>query len=378
MKNEPTDYSDELADLKRLHEENIGKKFTDEQFNGIFIEAMKMEVGLYKRAQRFADDMIGILLLLDEATHKWKEESEKIKSKENPYDDIKQNIVKLEKVIDYFANDDKANWGNVGTLAHIHEELGEMLHEKYDKHLGYSPSIEAGLKRHSTASRELLEEVSKRMEELKSKPHSDDIWRWKEFFKDLISGFLGVLAIIKDNNETKDKIYAVIKIENDGRGTIYSKPLASEKADEMKEYFQSKFGGEYEVIESISYEKGDSFVNTQGGRIEIKNVKAIKSKSDWILEIVFSAYKSNGRFASTSVLESNEFISLLKIKEYKKEEEDKFKKVPVTVKNKKPLRDEAIELAKKTGDKKLVEYLKTASLKSIQKRISGLREKAEK
>jgi len=204
MKN-TTDYSDELADLKQLHEENIGRKFSDEEFNEIFNEAIKRETGLFKHAQRFVDDMMGLLMMLDGATNEWEKERLVRNVKGNPKDDIKKLMADLKKVIEYFSTNKNPNWGDVGTLANIHEQLGEQLFEKYDKHTGYSKSIEEGMKRHTEASQNLWLQAESEVDKLDLKKHLPDLVRWKNFFADLLEGFQGILHRVNQEESPKPK-----------------------------------------------------------------------------------------------------------------------------------------------------------------------------
>lgn len=193
---EITDYSDEFSTLKELHEDSIGRKFTDEEFNEIFSTAEKSNPGLFKIADRFQSDMMGLLMTLDEATRTWENISFEKKAGKNP-NDVSEMISDLEKVIDYYTNYKNPNWSIVATLAHIHEELGEQLYENYEKHLGYSKSVEEGIKRHSSASKELLREVFKRITQLQKKSYPADLGRWKKFFTELLEGFVGILPKLK-------------------------------------------------------------------------------------------------------------------------------------------------------------------------------------
>lgn len=181
MKN-TTDYSDEFSTLKELHEDNIGRKFADEEFNEIFSIAEKSSKDLAKHADRFQNDIMGLLMALDEATHQWEEEKLVKDVKGNPKEEIKEMIADLEKVIDYYTSDKNANWGTVGTLANIHESLGKQLYARYEKHTGYSSSIEEGLKRHSEAAKNLLLQARDEVKILDSKKHLADIIRWRNFF----------------------------------------------------------------------------------------------------------------------------------------------------------------------------------------------------
>lgn len=134
----------------------------------------------------------------------------------------------------------------------------------YDKHLGYSHSIEEGLKRHSEAAKKSLIHAATEVEILDTKKHLSDLARWQKFFDELMEGFQGTLHKMR-----------------------------------MKE-------------------------------------------------------------------------------EAKPEAQPEPKPQPAKPEKPKSLRDEAIELAKKLGDKELAKYLEKAPLKSIQRRIKALREEAEK
>ena len=200
MKNE-TDYSDEFSTLKELHEDNISRKFTDEEFNEIFSIAEKENKDLAKHADRFQNDMMGLLMTLDEATHKWEEEKLVKSVKGNPEEEIKIMISDLGKVIDYYVNDKNASWGTVGTLANIHESLGRHLYRNYQEHLGYSKSVEEGIKRHSAAAIDLLIHANEEVRNLDPKNHLPDLARWKNFFQDLLSGFQGVLLKMESDEK---------------------------------------------------------------------------------------------------------------------------------------------------------------------------------
>lgn len=66
------DYSDVLHELKILHEENVGKKFTDDQFNEIFAIALKRNEQLYEISIELRDNVLEFLMALDKATDEWK------------------------------------------------------------------------------------------------------------------------------------------------------------------------------------------------------------------------------------------------------------------------------------------------------------------
>ncbi len=99
----------------------------------------------------------------------------------------------VKKVIEYFALKTNPDWGDVGSLANIHESLGEQLYEKYDKHPGYSRSIEEGMKRHTQASQNLWLQAESEVEKLDPIKHLPELVRWKNFFSDLVEGFSGLL-----------------------------------------------------------------------------------------------------------------------------------------------------------------------------------------
>lgn len=68
---EQIDYSDELHELKTLHQENMGRKFTDGQFNEIFTIAMRQNKLFYKNAIELRDNLMGYLMSMDQATTEW-------------------------------------------------------------------------------------------------------------------------------------------------------------------------------------------------------------------------------------------------------------------------------------------------------------------
>ncbi|MBI3501911.1 MAG: hypothetical protein HY063_08960 [Bacteroidetes bacterium] len=433
MKN-TTDYSDEFSTLKELHEDNIGRKFTDEEFNEIFSIAEKASKDLAKHADHFQNDMLGLLMTLDEATHKWEKEKLVRSVKGNPKQEIKKMIADLEKVIDYYANDKNANWGTVGTLANIHEALGKQLYIHYDEHLGYSRSIEEGLKRHSEAAKNLLLQAGEEVKNIDAENHLSDLAKWKKFFDDLMEGFHGALYKIKSDEkltpeikkkleeifsvsqshavsawaaeliegrreiteedlksieerykvverikkeEGEEKKSVVVSINDWKEISVLTNPVDYDTAFEMRKEFQKKFGGEHQIIDAIPYEKGDSFSNG-AERIEITKVAVTKLKGDWIWEIVFSRHESNGKWMGTYTMEVEEFKEILAERKFEREEE---KNSPAEEKEKSPiakLRQEAIDLARKLGDEKLVEYLKETPMRNIHRRISALREEVEK
>lgn len=202
-KSKAIDYSDELSALKELHEDNIGRKFTDEQFNKIFETALKTQADLYEHATEFTDNMMGLLMTLDDATNEWQAKLPNKKSLNNPFSEIQKIISDLRKVIDFYANNKNANWSTVGTLANIHGELGESLYENYDKHTGYSKSVEEGIKRHSTAAKNLLEQASEEVENMDAEKHLPDLLRWKKFFEELLEGFPWAIMQIRDKESSE-------------------------------------------------------------------------------------------------------------------------------------------------------------------------------
>jgi hypothetical protein len=386
MKN-TTDYSDELADLKQLHEENIGRKFSDEEFNEIFKEAIKMETGLLKHAQRFVDDMMSLLMMLDDATNQWEKERLVSNVKGNPKEDIKKMMTDLKKVIEYFASNKNPNWGDVGTLAHIHEALGEKLYEKYDKHTGYSKSIEEGMKRHTEASQNLWLQAESEIQNLDPKKHLPDLIRWRNFFSDLLEGFQGILIKI-DSKETPLQITPEIKkmlqkIKDYSQSHAVSS-WASElingsrqlSAEDMK-----KIKERYSIVERLKQEEINEEKEIGG---EVWYDTATEKQIDGVIESLgWKPYKfktDNGKYPKWEDLGkgySEQFGQVLRQQiTVWVQNKKRVEKVIVTPEN--SLRQEAMDIAKKLGDDELVAYLKNASLKTIQRRIQALREEVEK
>ncbi|MBI2968887.1 MAG: hypothetical protein HYY40_13890 [Bacteroidetes bacterium] len=319
MKN--IDYSDEFSTLKELHEENIGRKFTDEEFNEIFSIAEKENKDFSKHADRFQNEMMGLLMTLDEATHRWEGEKLMSDSKGNPKKKIQEMIADLGKVIDYYVNDKNANWGTVGTLSNIHESLGKQLYIHYDEHLGYSRSIEEGLKRHSEAARNLLLQASSEVKNIDAENHLHDLLRWKKFFEELMEGFQGTLHKIKMKEkltpELRKKLEEIFSVSQSHAISAWVSELLDGRK-EITEEDLKKIEERYKVVEQVKK------------------------------EIKFDIEESESK--------------------------------PQSAKPDKPksLREEAIELARKSGDKELAKYLQNAPLKSIQRRIKALREEVEK
>lgn len=219
------DYSDEFSTLKELHEENIARKFSDEQFNEIFKIAKTSVPTLAVLADRFQNDMMGLLMTLDEATSKWEEVLVLPNAKGNLKGEVKKQISDLEKIIAYFSSKEKPNWGDVGSLANIHESLGRKIYGIYNKHAGYSTTIEAGLKRHSEASLELLSQISYDVE----KHEKYDLLQWKIFFSELLEGFQGILHLTNSEEKTtsekdlRDEAIVLAKKIGDGGLVKYLK-----------------------------------------------------------------------------------------------------------------------------------------------------------
>jgi len=327
MKN-TTDYSDEFSTLKELHEDNIGRKFSDEEFNEIFSVAEKMQPNLSKHADRFQDDMMGLLMTLDEATHKWEKEKLVRNMKGNPKEEINRMIADLGKVIDYYTNDKSANWGTVGTLANIHESLGKQLYIHYDEHLGYSRSLEEGLKRHSEAAKNLLIQAGEEVKNIDAENHLSDLAKWKKFFEELMEGFQGTPYKIRMNEkltpEIRKKLEEIFSVSQSHAISAW----AAELIDGRKK------------ITEEDLKKIDNLYKT----VEVYK-KEMKKWDD-----------EDGKKDSEP--------------EPKKEEPKPAKKLS--------LREEAIEIARKLGDKELAKYLNKAPLKSIQRRIKALREEVGK
>jgi hypothetical protein len=68
---EGKDYADEFRTLKDLHEDNIGRKFSDHDFNEIFSIAKSKKKNLEKLSTALDYDIMGFLKALDEATDEW-------------------------------------------------------------------------------------------------------------------------------------------------------------------------------------------------------------------------------------------------------------------------------------------------------------------
>jgi hypothetical protein len=152
--------------------------------------------------------------------------------------------------------------------------------------------------------------------------------RWLEFFKDLHSTFTGALHTIRMNEklnpELRKKLEEIFSVSQSHAISAW----ASELMDGRKE------------ITEEDLKKIDNLYKT----VEVYK----KEMEKWDDE--------DGKKDSES--------------EPKKEEPKPAKKLS--------LREEAINLALKLGDKELAQYLQKAPLKSIQRRIKALREEAEK
>jgi hypothetical protein len=73
---EGKDYADEFRTLKDLHEDNIGRKFSDHDFNEIFSIAKSKKKNLEKLSTALDYDIMGFLTALDEATDEWDKQQE--------------------------------------------------------------------------------------------------------------------------------------------------------------------------------------------------------------------------------------------------------------------------------------------------------------
>ncbi len=312
------DYSDELSDLKEIHEDNIGRRFSDEDFNRIFEIALKSQPDLYKIADRFQSDMMGLLMTLDEATHQWEKEKLVNNVKGDPKKDIEKLMADLKGVIEYFASRKNPNWGDVATLANIHESLGEQLFEKYDKHTGYSRSIEEGMKRHTEASQNLWLQAKSEVEKLDPIKHLPDLVRWKNFFSDLLEGFVGLL---KNKNPEK----------NNPKHS--SDPWFNKIKREDLDPFEQRMYDDFK-----------------------------KHGHGYALQLIINSVE--GDYSQLSK----------KLAKVAREQDKGLKGMPET----EMLRQEAIELAEKLNDKELAKYLEKAPYKAIQRRIKALREEAIK
>ena len=74
METTAIDYANELSSLKELHEDNLSRNFTDEEFNEIFARAEKLYPELFNYAQKFEKVVSILLVKLHEATMEWESE----------------------------------------------------------------------------------------------------------------------------------------------------------------------------------------------------------------------------------------------------------------------------------------------------------------
>ncbi len=65
------DYSDEFRELRIMYEDNMGRKFTDDEFNAIFETALRKNKHLYKNAIDLQNNFMGFLMAMDAATTEW-------------------------------------------------------------------------------------------------------------------------------------------------------------------------------------------------------------------------------------------------------------------------------------------------------------------
>lgn len=65
------DYSDEFRELRIMHEDNMGRKFTDDEFNAIFELALRKNKLFYKNALDLQNNFMGFLMTMDAATSEW-------------------------------------------------------------------------------------------------------------------------------------------------------------------------------------------------------------------------------------------------------------------------------------------------------------------
>lgn len=71
------DYSDDLRSLKSLHEENLGRRFSDDEFNEIFSIALGKNPKMEKAAVELDRNILGYLMAMDEATDEWDKKASK-------------------------------------------------------------------------------------------------------------------------------------------------------------------------------------------------------------------------------------------------------------------------------------------------------------
>jgi hypothetical protein len=65
------DYSDDLRALKSLHEDNVGRKFSDDEFNEIFSLAILRNKAMEKHAIELNNGIMGFLMTMDQITDEW-------------------------------------------------------------------------------------------------------------------------------------------------------------------------------------------------------------------------------------------------------------------------------------------------------------------
>lgn len=112
---------------------------------------------------------------------------------EKTIDEIDENIQKLTEVITIISKNKNANWGHVGSLANLHQQLGEHLFDDYHEHEGYSANLTEGLKRHASASKKLLNQIHKKVSELVDNAALPDLNYWNTFLKETAGSFRNIL-----------------------------------------------------------------------------------------------------------------------------------------------------------------------------------------
>jgi hypothetical protein len=203
---------------------------------------------------------------------------------EKTADEIHSNIEKLTEVINSISKDKNANWGNVGSLANLHQQLGERLHDNYNEHEGYSVNVAEGLKRHASASKNLLIQIQKKVTTLLKKEAGEDLGYWNAFLKESVDSFEGVL-LKKETPKSARKLLA----RSSSKQTIIETELGiplEELAIELiaknkpKEAIIDLINNQTAKVETAVEAMAEQAIKEEGLTLKIKSVKFKENDSN--------------------------------------------------------------------------------------------------
>lgn len=342
------DFADELNILKILFEEDCNREFSNEDFNAIFSIAEKANKDLLKKLQSVEGHLEGFLMAMDEALTEWDV------TKGNLHGAASNEVTKLiedvKHVVDFLAAQPKPDWGTVGTLYHIHESLGEQLREKHTQHLGYSKSVEDGMKRHTTACMNLLSEFEDKLSKIRDKA---EITHWKKFFTELLEGFDQILPKAR-------------------------RQLLSSSKTQDPFYFHTMMAGYYFILEK---KMSDTILDLESSSdIDLHKVaKNLEKERQRLAEIEnYHGEQKKLLYDKTKHGDWNNCIpSADEARAFGEKHYGGITTEPKPETSDQPsLREEAISLARKLGDRELEKYLEKAPMAAIKRRIKALREEA--